>query len=175
MHTHRLGLTTLVLACGVAAAALSFSSAASAEPLEKSGPFMANFKLGPAIEVSDYSETQFAIELDFGYAVAGSDGYLTFTPAFGFGDVTTIWLPVGFQYDIALPVDNLYIYPRLSAGFAHVTKIDESGGAVIPEVGLKYLITESFHAGFDPVSVPIGIGEEVWVQYRMAFYAGANF
>lgn len=174
MHAHRLGFS-LTLIAGVVAGALAQATPAAAEPVEKAGPFMANFKLGPAIEVSDYSETQFALELDFGYAVAGNDGYLTFTPAFGFGDVTTIWLPVGFQYDIALPVENLYIYPRASVGFAHVTKIDESGLALVPEVGLKYLITENFHAGFDPVSVPIGIGEEVWVQYRLAFYAGASF
>ena len=152
-----------------------FATQAFAEPHEKGGPFTASLKAGPAIEVSTFSETQFSLQLDAGYAVVGSDGYLTFTPQFGFGDVTSIWLPLGFQYDIPLPVENLYVYPRASVGFAYVTRVEEAGVALIPEFGAKYQFHENGHVGIEPFSMPIGIGEEVWVQYRIAFHVGGDF
>lgn len=111
----------------------------------KSGPFMANLKMGVAIPVYfkdlpsnvsalDVLPAQFAMQLEFGFALdKDRNAYLTFpfqfevvqrsvlVPFFGTLTATyaTVMLPVAFQYDIpiaALP--GLYIYPRITVGYA---------------------------------------------------------
>jgi len=146
------------------------------EKHEKAGPFMATLRFGPAIEVTKFI-TQFALGPEIGYAIVGDDGYLVFSPSFQFGDITVINLPVGFQYDIALPVDNLYAYARFTAGVAIAT----GGGFsdvvfnMQPEAGAKYLFTENFYAGLEPLSFPMYIEDDFAMQYRLSAFAGAHF
>src|SRR5262249_24971801 len=93
----------------------------------KSGRFMANLKIRPAIGVKD-ANNQFALLLDGGFAVTpDGNGYVLFAlqfhfggspSGFGSGSFTGLFVPFGFQYDFALPVPGLFIYPRLLLGYA---------------------------------------------------------
>jgi hypothetical protein len=169
------------VALSLAAAATSFALASTAFAVNehpKGGDFQANFKLGPAIKASRQApRTQFAMQLEIMGAIIDDDGYLGFAPQFQFGDFTIINLPMSFQYDIHLPVKNLYIYPRIQAGLGMAP--DAPGGyyafTLQPEFGVKYQVHENFHAGMEPLSLPMYFGDPVFLQYRIYFVAGADF
>jgi hypothetical protein len=141
------------------------------------GPIMANLKIGPAIGVADFSgDTAFALELEGGYAILGKEGYVTFSPNFSFGTLTLVTLPVGFQYGIQLPVKNLTAYGRATIGVTFATQGGDPAFHFGPHIGAKYQINEMFHAGLEPVSLPIYVGNGgVGLQYRILAYAGADF
>lgn len=153
----------------------------------KSGRFMANLKIGPAIGVKD-ANTQFALMLDGGYAVTpDGNGYVVLALQFHFaGGTTGVIVPAGFQYDFALPVPGLFIYPRLLLGyagfFANATILGRDFSrtfnffAIIPEFGVKYVLQKRWNFGFEPFSLPIFVnGDGSAIYYRLFFYAGANF
>lgn len=156
----------------------------------KSGPFMFNFKLGPAIPVYfkdlapglgplDVLPAQFAMELEFGFALdKDRQAYLTFPFQFEvvqrsilipfLGTVTasyaTVILPVAFQYDIPISaVPGLYIYPRMTLGYAaFVVGTNQSSdtntysyGVLIPEFGVKYVFRQRINFGFEPFGLPM--------------------
>lgn len=145
------------------------------EANEKAGPFMATLRFGPALKVTQFI-SQFAMGPEIGYAIV-DDGYLVFSPSFQFGDATVINLPLGFQYDIALPVDNLYAYARFTAGVAIATAsgASDTGFNMQPEAGAKYLFTENFYAGIEPLSFPMYIESDFGMQYRLSAFGGAHF
>lgn len=157
---------------------------------DKSGPFMFNFKLGPAIPVYfkdlapgfsalDALPAQFAMELEFGFALdKNRQAYLTFPFQFevvqrsvligpvGVFNVTyaTIMIPVAFQYDIPISaVPGLYIYPRMTVGYAaFVIGTNQSSstntinyGVLIPEFGIKYVFRQRINFGFEPFGLPM--------------------
>ena len=171
----------LLAAAASAFAVLAVAPSASAlDNLEhdKAGPWAANLKLGPAIKASRTSLTQFAVQLEIAYAIIEEDGYLGFSPQIQLGDAQIITLPGSFQYDIHLPLENLYAYPRIQAGLA--ISPDAGGGTYVafalqPEFGMKYQIHESFHLGLEPVSLPIYFGDPTFLQYRIYAYGGADF
>ena len=156
-------------------------------PNDKSGRFMFNFKIGPAFGVYSAGHAG-TIVLDFGWSVLpNKNAYLLiplqFQFAQGFGSVI---IPVGFQYDFQMPVKNLFIYPRLSIGYAAFF----GGGATvhtgtfIPEFGAKYVFRGRWNFGAELFSLPIFFGRvssfgqnsvSTSVFYRMLFYAGVNF
>jgi hypothetical protein len=58
----------------------------------------------------------------------------------------------------------------------------EAGGgganafAIIPEVGIKYVVNGTVNVGMDPFSMPIGIGsDQTLFWYRLNFHGGVNF
>lgn len=168
----------VLLAATSALALLSVSPSASAvEENDKAGPWAANLKLGPAIKASRTSLTQFALQLEIAHAIVEDAGYLGFAPQVQFGDFQLVTIPVSFQYDIHLPIENLYAYPRIQAGVAFSP--DATGGyaafALQPEFGMKYQIDEAFHVGVEPVSLPIYIGDPTFLQYRLYVFGGADF
>src|SRR5438105_15656164 len=85
----------------------------------KPGPFMFNLKLGGAFGVAagNYTDTfvggynQFALQLEAGFAVTPDrNGYIVVPLQFQFSPtVISVYLPVGFQYDIKMPLKGLYI------------------------------------------------------------------
>ncbi len=170
-----------LLAAGTSAlAVLAFAPSASAlDNLEhdKAGPWAANLKLGPAIKASRTSLTQFAVQLEIARAIVEEDGYLGFSPQIQFGDYQLVTIPVSFQYDIHLPLENLYAYPRIQAGIAISPDAPASyvAFALQPEFGMKYQIQESFHVGLEPVSLPIYFGDPTFLQYRIYVFGGADF
>jgi hypothetical protein len=94
----------------------------------------------------------------------------------------TLMLPVGVQYDIALPVPNLYIYPRVSIGYAVSLKgaagsvIADHYGVAIPEVGIKYVFSGRYHLGGEAISLPVLFNSNsVVVHYRIALSFGVSF
>jgi len=94
----------------------------------------------------------------------------------------TLMLPVGIQYDIALPVPNLYIYPRLSLGYAVALSgaagsvIASHYGVAIPEFGIKYVFSGRYHLGGEVVSLPILFNSTaVVLYYRAALSFGLSF
>lgn len=165
--------------------ALAYAENAEAAGGRKPGPFMANLKIGPAINLdTPPGAHQFALELEFGVALDHAHNlYLSFPPQFQFGsDVITINLPISIQYDVELPVRGLYLYPKFNLGGAIFTGsgVPSAQGALTiqPEFGLKYLIVDNFHIGFEPISLPMYLGnthDAFGIQYRLFFYGGANF
>lgn len=145
---------TRLLARAARPAALGFcglmamgAGTAEAQRGGKSGPFMANVKLGASIPVYikdlpsgfstlDAVPAQFAMQLELGFALdRGRSAYLTFPFQFHVGQKSssipflgtftatfaTVIVPVAFQYDIAIPaISGLYIYPRATLGYAAV-------------------------------------------------------
>jgi hypothetical protein len=144
----------------------------------KSGNMLANMKIGPSFGLGAMP-TQFALELDAGYAVTkDGNGYVVVSPQFQFGDVTMVVIPAGFQYDIPIVRDRgIYAYPRASMGYARVT--NTGGGdafALMPEAGVKWNATAHIHVGFEPLSLPVFFGKgDPQVLYRMFAYAGGDF
>lgn len=177
--------TLLRLGMAVTAGVLTLhfmESTALAVGEEKAGPFMGNFKIGPAIRL-DEIPTQFAMELEIAGALdRGNDAYLGFNPQFQFSDgLATINLTATFQYDIELPVKALYLYPKINAGLA--INAPTRGGdpalgfALQPEFGIKYQLFEHFHVGGEPISIPLYLGNNRYIgaidaQYRIFFYCG---
>jgi hypothetical protein len=165
------------------------------QTVEKNGPFMMNFRGGPAFEVGrsdNYPNLSLAgaFGLDFGFAVSPDwAAYIVLTPNLQFRDsFFNVQIPIGFQYDIRL-TRGLYLYPRASIGysariftssfdygpFQYYSSRTEHGGILIPEFGLKYVVNGALNLGFEPFSLPVffnGDGFSVW--YRFMFYIGFN-
>jgi hypothetical protein len=174
--TRRLGLTS---ALGISVL-LGAAHARAVEENDKAGPFSANVKVGPAIKASRRAVTQFAMQLELQYGLIEDDdghptGYVGFAPQLQLGTDAIIVLPGTFQYDIHLPVENLYIYPRVEAGLGMAPDADYYAFALQPEVGVKYQLHEHFHAGMEPISLAMFFGDPVILQYRIYFTAGADF
>ncbi len=184
-----LGATALVTSLAAS------SSSAWALGEEKAGPFMANLKIGPAIDLDGPpGVTQFALELEAGIALDHkNNAYLTFTPQFEFGSfcggfdrfgcggrgsVTTIILPLGFQYDIEMPVKHLFIYPKINLGLGLFTGGGTTAAFVLqPAFGIKYQLLKNFHFGGEPFSLPFFLGnkyDNFGAQYQIYLYAGVD-
>ncbi len=49
-------------------------------------------------------------------------------------------------------------------------------GIALPEFGLRYVLKNRWHVGFEPLSLPIFFnGSAAALSYRLLVYAGANF
>ncbi len=118
--------------------------------------------------------------LDFGFAVTPDrNGYLLFPLQFQFSKAGSfVLIPIGFQYDIPLPVKGLYLTPRFSGGYAaYVVRGHRVAdlGAIVPEFGAKYVFARRWNVGVDAFSLPIYFGDFTAVSYRLLVYGGANF
>lgn len=146
----------------------------------KAGRFMANLKIGPALGAYNAGH-QGAIVLEGGMAVLPDRSLYVLLPLqfqFAQGGGSII-IPVGLQYDIRLPVKGLYVYPRLSIGYAAViaSGVDTAHlGMVNPEFGIKYVYKGRWNFGGEPFSLPIFFsGGGASLNYRILLSAGANF
>lgn len=184
-------LRSLTLALTALALVIGFATEAEAKVGEKkAGPLMGNFKLAPAVSFGDvgYLDTQFALQLEIAYAVDRKNAaYIGFNPQFQFANFTNINLTGTFQYDIELPVEGLYLYPKINAGlaifpnsFAGYCGRFGCGGrgasvafALQPEFGVKYNIFKNFHVLGEPLSFPIYIARYTFAQWR--FWLGVGF
>ena len=161
-------------------------------PVEKNGPFMMNFRGGPAFGVANADNVRFvgALGVDLGFAVSRDyAAYIVFTPNLQLREnFFHISVPIGFQYDIRI-ARGLYLYPRASIGysaliytasfdygpFRYYSSSTVHGGILIPEFGLKYVVNGALNLGFEPFSLPVffnGDGYNIW--YRFMFYIGFN-
>ncbi|MGZ3440643.1 MAG: hypothetical protein ACXVDD_14070 [Polyangia bacterium] len=164
----------------VALVLLGLTHAASATPSwmqeGKSGPFMFNLQIGPAIGARNATNMG-AIVLDFGYALdSGKHAYLLFPLQFQFANVGVsvfgvssdytvgyIMVPLGFQYDIAIrAVPGLYISPRIVGGYVAATAScnncsTSNAGFIAPELAVKLVIAKRWNVGLYPFSLPIFI------------------
>lgn len=167
----------IALAVPAFVAVLAAGSEAAEAAGRKDGPFMANLKIGPAIKLDDVP-TQFSMEVEVAYAVdRGNNAYIAFAPQFQFSDpLTTINLPLAFQYDIELPVKGLYLYPRIAAGVGIFTGRGDTQASFTlqPEFGIKYQVVDNFHIGFEPFSLPMYMTDFFDLQYRLYFYGGID-
>ena len=175
------------IALFVVAASISFAFVAGEARADDAKKLMVNFKVGPSFGVAGDPDlgTQVALELDGGYAII-EHGWLTFSPQFQLGgDVANaLVLPIGFQYDIEI-AEHLFVYPRFGVGWGHAfsrsffgfSAPDQNAFVILPEAGIKYVAKDTFNVGFEPFSLPIGVGCDacVSVSYRLLFYAGAQF
>jgi hypothetical protein len=165
----------------------------------KPGPFMLNLQIGPAIGARN-AINMGAIVLDLGFALDHDrNAYLLFPLQFQFADVSYnvfgvggdytvgyIMVPLGFQYDIAIPqVPGLYVSPRLVGGYVAATEScnncqTSNAGFIAPEATLKLVINKRVNVGLVPFSLPIIIGSNstggttVSIDYRILFFAGVN-
>lgn len=162
----------------------SDASSPPAAPSDKVGRFMANFKIGPAIGAHNAGH-QGAIVLEAGWSVLpNKNAYLLFPLQFQFAEGGgAIILPVGFQYDIGIKqVPGLYLYPRLSLGYAAfiASALGQTTtthfGVLMPEFGAKYVYKGRYNFGGEIFSLPIYFAEGgAAVQYRILLSAGMNF
>lgn len=158
------------------------------EPVGKAGPLMANVKVGPSIGFGGLPVTA-VLQLDAGYALIKGKGrslfdgdlYAVVSPELQVGSGAVLTLPIGAQYDMPVPIRNVYVYPRAVAGYSAVLDPSDDGDSgdaftIIPAAGVKYLPTEGINIGFEPFGLPIHLGNgDPGVQYRMMAYAGGNF
>lgn len=111
-------------------------------------------------------------------------GYLVLAPwvAF-FGGSVTLGLPIGFQYDFALPrVPTLFVYARLSLGYvaqwfsAGALTVRADSALLVPEAGLRWDLARRWTLGFDAVSLPLYLSDRtVAVSYRVALWGALRF
>jgi len=164
---------------------------------QKAGRFMFNLKIGPALcmgvasgDLSGSCGTRAhhgAIVFDLGFAVI-PNLYLIFPFQLQFRDhFAGVFLPFGVQYDIALPVKGLFIYPRFSIGYAAFVFSTDAGpfgtlnvtqhfGFVMPEFGIKYVINKRWNVGDEPLSIPMIFNSDgAFFYYRILVYGGVNF
>lgn len=147
----------------------------------KSGRFMVNLRIGPAIGLKDI-DSSFLLSPEFGVAILPEyKGYLIAPLAFQFGSgYTLVQIPLGFQYDLALPVPGLFLTPRVTLGYAALI-INSQGstgsGVFTPELGAKYVFRKRWNFGAELISFPILFGSTLGTLalWRLQFYAGANF
>jgi hypothetical protein len=174
---------------------------ASEARAQRSGPFEFNFKIGPAIGVSD-AVTQFALQLEFGIGITSDrNGYLIFPLQLQFSSpVFVAHFPIGFQYEFPIrSVRGLYLYPRGWFGFsvdhesAVCLQVDRFGrciqggfgGATAAGIafgvgfGIKYILNGRWNFFFEPFNLPIGIyffdNTLVSIWYQLNFGVGVNF
>jgi hypothetical protein len=172
---------------------------------DKSGPFMFNLQIGPAIGARN-AINMGAIVLDFGIAVdPGKHAYILVPLQFQFANVGVsvlgvsndytvgyVMFPVGFQYDIPIhAVPGLYISPRIVAGYVLATASCNNCGTsnlgfIAPELAVKLVIKKRFNVGLYPFSLPIFIARNTntatnvtttstSIDYRILFFGGVNF
>lgn len=156
--------------------ALALSSVATpAAAADKAGRFSLTAKIGPAIKLDD-SFLQFAGSPEFMIAVDSDyNAYLGVNPQFQYtADVLTINVPATFQYDIELPVDGLYVFPKLSGGLSYVLETGRPAGFIEPAFGIKYQAHEYVHVVLEPVGVPLYIGRYFAAQFHIFSGVGVD-
>jgi hypothetical protein len=154
----------------------------------KAGPFMLNLKLGPALcAYPTGCPHQGVFVLDLGAALTQNrNGYLILPLQLQFQTgVVAVLVPIGFQYDIKVPVRGLYVYPRISAGYAALISDGTQpglpagfmhSGVIIPEFGLKYVVHGRWNLGGELFSLPVFVNANgAQIYYRLAFTVGVNF
>jgi hypothetical protein len=163
------------LAAATLAALALLSVASSAEAADKAGRFSLTARVGPAIKLDD-SFLQVAASPEFMVAVDNDyNAYLGVNPQFQYtADVLTINVPATFQYDIELPVDGFYIFPKLSGGLSNVLETGRPSGFIEPGFGLKYQVHEYVHVVLEPIGVPLYIGRYFAAQYHMFVGVGVD-
>jgi len=164
------------------------STSSDAGAPEKAGFFMFNVKIGPAFCVLPSNcPHQGSVVLDLGAALtANRNGYLLLPVQFQFlPGASAIIVPIGFQYDVRLPLRGLYIYPRVSVGYAALLSDVPSStlpstlvhsGVLIAEFGFKYILRGRWNLGGELVSLPLFFntyGAELY--FRIHLSAGVNF
>ncbi len=162
----------------VAAALLALavvSAAVRADAADKAGRFSITAKVGPAINLDD-SFLQVSAIPEFMIAVDNDyNAYLGVDPQFQYtADVLTFNIPATFQYDIELPVDGLYVYPKLSGGVSYVLQTGRPSGFIEPGFGVKYQAHEYVHVNLEPIGVPLYIGRYFAAQFHMFVGVGVD-
>lgn len=168
----RLTARSSLFASFTLAAMLALPSVAHAA--DKAGRISGTLKIGPALNIDD-TETQFSLSPEFGIALDKDyNAYLGIAGQFQFGDrFTTIAVPLYFQYDIELPVDGLFIYPKVNAGIWYHTQSETAGFMLEPAFGIKYQAHKNFHVGGEPIGIPMYMGEGFFAaQYHLYILGG---
>jgi hypothetical protein len=154
-------------------------------PGGKAGPYMINVKGGPSFNVAG-EDLAAVVQADLGYAILRGQGshfsdgdfYLVLSPEVEVGEFVSLQLPLGFQYEFAV-ARGLFVYPRSTVGYGVIINPGdgESGDAFVwtHALGAKYLVSEDFHLGVEPVSVPLHVGAgDPQIEYRALGYGGVN-
>jgi len=167
---------TLLLAGSTLLALATFALEKAAEAADKAGRFSATLKIGPAINLDD-TRTQFTLNPEIAVALDRDyNAYLGINPQFQFADnYTTINIPLTFQYDIELPVDGLYLYPKVSAGLSYILQLERAFFMLEPAFGVKYQAHKNFHVGLEPIAIPLYMGKIFAAQYHIFLCGGVDF
>jgi len=95
-------------------------------------------------------------------------------------------VPFGFQYDFRLPVPGLFLYPRLTLGYAAtIVTFTISGrsntstanlGAATALAGIKYVLRDRWSFALEPIGLTTFFGANgATLSWRLAAAAGINF
>jgi Matrixin len=154
--------------------------------LAPSRPWMICLHGGGAIEVY-HEPSQGLVGLTLGRAVTPNRrGFVVFTPEVMARSLsTTVLLPVGFQYDFALPVRGLAVYPRATIGYAvNIATFDVGPfnvdatthlGVFTLAAGLTYTLRDRWIFGVEPLGFTVFFNADAAsVVYRIAAVVGVR-
>lgn len=166
-------------------AAADVKAEAAEDPAGKAGPILLEAGVGPSFNLTS-EDLALALQDNLGFALVKGDGgtgfgdgdlYLVLTPSLSVGELLGIILPVGVQYDIPMPIEGVYLYPRATVGYAAILNPGDGDSgdalAVTPTAGVKLQASPAFHVALEPVSLPIYLGNGSSVlEYRALALAG---
>jgi hypothetical protein len=173
-------------ASAAAAPAAAAEAAQSPRTRPRPGPFLVDIKVGPSVAF-DYGDVGFVVQPEIGYAVrrgncahpGAGEVYLVVTPEIKIAGTHEMVLPIGAQYDIPLPIEGLFAYPRMTIGLGvALDREDGEDDAVVVShgFGAKYQFNDLVHAAFEPLVLPLYMsGRGVSVEYRSLAVGGLNF
>lgn len=159
----------------------------------KAGRYMFNMGLGyalPFFQGEDAGVRGLGLRPEFGIAVSQNrNAYIILSPQIQLIESFFSFLfSIGFQYDFPILTRGLFLYLRGSAGYMLGIAVDRNSttgensveiahyGAILPELGIKYIVNGKFNFGFEPLAFPITFtASSAQGSYRQMFYAGVNF
>jgi hypothetical protein len=169
------GLIAATALAATATLTLASPPARAAAP-EQAGSVAVGANLGVNFLLSDGSGSAANLGFSLSYAFA-DQVYFVFQPSFSFfSGATIINLPIGLQFDVAVAkVPGLYLYPRVSVGAAFLSGGGGANALLMLDGGLKYNVNETVFVGFEPLSLPIYIGDGGGLTYKISIFGGIYF
>lgn len=135
-----------------------------------------NLRAGAALPLSR-ATTQFSISPELAFRLGESHGYVSFSPAFQFGDFPTFIVPIGVQYDLLL-ARGFSVYPKVETGIAVLYTFGvpdpHVGYVVIPTAGIRYHVNNMFHFGAEPFGLTTII-DAIGIRLQARVYGYAWF
>lgn len=135
-----------------------------------------------AIATQPYAQAVFGAELAYGFG-REHNIYLTLPLSLHYisgSQSTQVIVPIGVHIDLPIrSVPGLYLYPRVSLGYAGIFASGLSMHAVVltPEFGIKYVFSGRFNLGLEPFSLPLVTDPIHGVSvgsYRATLHVGVN-
>lgn len=189
LYSRRVLVSTSFIAATLVVGASQSHAQTLALPKEASERFTLNVKAGLLSPLFPYQSgnsvigvTTLVVEPSIVLGSSGRTRLILPVEEAQFRDGVLLSASVGLQYDVALPVRNLYLTPRISVGGQIFVGLSEGKTytnfwpLVEPAIGIKYVVRKHMNLGLDMASFPITFGgcSPVQVDYQLLGYVGVN-